>query len=477
MNSRILLFIITVATAFCAMCCFSAKVFAQTSKSSLKQKTPPVQRLTRKQKRLKRLKKVKKSVEAADKKSTPKSKKKKSKGPNPNRTEFSALPVLNYTSDRGFGFGAYSVIARFKEKFDPYLWRIYFRFSATVKSDENGETIFPYHEDFVRLDLPGLVGGKLRVNARAGFFRFLTTGYYGFGNASELDKSLPKKHYQFDRVYPEAMLIMRYRLRNFGKAKLNVFFSGSFLYNLTNIFQNSKLAGDLKKSKRGESEEGLFLAKMLRGLRPHGQMALHFGIAYDSRDSEFAPSRGMFHEISVRGGSAFASPLTYAGINTKARFFFSIWKEYLVFAARIIADVLLGNPPFYEQYRFGGLFPDEGPGGGLSVRGTLPQRYYGKIKLIGNVELRSKLITIRLLNQVFNLGLVLFADTGRVWADYAYSSKKLQELIDGTGHGMKLGFGIGGRLQWGATVVMRVDAAYSPTDQNTGFFFLLGHLF
>jgi len=418
-----------------------------------------------------------KTIKSKQKRSKAKPKRSSKKRLSPNRTEFSLLPVINYSTDRGFGFGAYSVIAKFKEGYDPYLWRLYFRLSATVKNGENGERIFPYHEDFVRVDLPGLAGGKLRINARAGFFRFLTTGYFGFGNASVLDKGKPRKYYQFDRIYPEAMLITRYRLKNIGKAKVNAFFSGNLLYNITNVLPGSKLAADINQSLKADTPESQFLADMLRGLRAHPQLSAHVGLMYDSRDSEFAPTSGMLHEISIRGGTAFTTQLSYLGLNAKTHFYLSIWKEYLVFAARFIGDVLLGNPPFYELYRYGGLFPDEGPGGGLSVRGTLPQRYYGKMKLVGNVELRSMIFTIRLLSQVFKLGLVAFADAGRVWGDLGYASQALQEQIDGSGLGMKLGFGMGGRLQWGSTVVMRADFAYSPTDQNVGFFFLLGHLF
>ncbi|HAA57525.1 MAG TPA: hypothetical protein DCE42_22355 [Myxococcales bacterium] len=412
--------------------------------------------------------------------------KRKRKKKKPNRLEFTILPVLNYSTDRGLGFGVYSIIAKFKEGVYPYLWRAYFRLSSTVKLTENGEALFPFHEDFVRLDLPGLDGGRVRLNLRAGFFRFSTTGYYGIGNASqrligngispELVK--PSSYYQIDRIYPEVMLLSRRELWRKGRKRLSSFFGANVVYNVTNFAKGSRLDEDIKAAERGASAHDLFLRDMLRGLRPHARFEAHLGLVYDSRDSEFAPSKGMFHEVSVRGGTAFSSELSYSGLNAKARFFFSIWKDYLVFAVRLIGDVLFGNTPYYELYRYGGLFPDEGPGGGYNIRGTSPQRFYGRGKLIGNAELRSKIFAFDTPVGYIALGLVLFADAGRVWGALSYQDKEVGRIVDGEGAGLQYGFGVGGRLQLGATVVMRADVAYSPSENgNIGFFFLLGHVF
>lgn len=402
------------------------------------------------------------------------------------RMEFTLLPVLNYSSDRGFGFGAYSIIARFREDVSPYLWRLYFRLSATVKLKEDGEAEFPYHEDFVRLDLPGLVGGRLRLNVRAGFFRFSTTGYYGLGNASQrliggnTPSSLvkPSTYYQYDRIYPEAMIMARWRLWRKGRKQLNLFYGGSAVYNVTEVRTGTKLAEDIQASMHQRGERGDFLREQLRGLSPHVRLEGTIGLIWDSRDSEFAPSKGMFHELSVRGGTGFSSSLAYVGINAKAHLFLSLWKEYLVLAVRMIGDVLLGNPPLYELTRFGGIFPNEGPGGGFGVRATVPQRYYGRAKWIGNLELRSKIIQLQIWRLRINLGLVAFFDAGRVWGALSYASDTLRQSVDGEDPGIKYSFGGGGRLQLGSTVVLRADVAYSPSEGgNLGFFFILGHMF
>lgn len=394
----------------------------------------------------------------------------------PNRTEFSVLPVLGYSTDRGFRFGAYAVIARFKEGYYPYLWRLYFRLAATVNQTPEGQTIFPMHEDFIRLDFPGLFDGKLRLNLRLGFFRFTTTGYYGVGNNSLKLPDKPSSYYQLDRINPEAAVDARIQLLKRGRGVLNLVLGTNLIYNVTNLQDRSQVLDDIRTS-RLDTEKGLFLRNYLRGFSNHFLLRFNAGLLWDSRNHEFAPSAGNLSEIAVRGSGGFDIASPYLGITGNFRFYISLWKEYLVLAVRLLTDVLVGQPPYYELYSYGGLFAQEGPGGGYSIRGVLAQRYYGKIKLIGNVELRSKIIPLTFLGQRFNLGLVAFLDAGRVWADFSYKSSRLQEMIDGATPGIKWAVGGGGRLQWGSTVVMRADVGYSPSDRNLGVFFVLSHMF
>jgi hypothetical protein len=106
------------------------------------------------------------------------------------------------------------------------------------------------------------------------------------------------------------------------------------------------------------------------------------------------------------------------------------------------------------------------------LRGVLLRRYHGKAKVIENVELRGEGPPLTLFGERFFLGAVLFADAGRVWSDLPAHA-----ALDGPWAPFALGLGGGLRLRWGETLVLRVDGAYSPTDDTTGFYFDLGHVF
>jgi len=88
----------------------------------------------------------------------------------------------------------------------------------------------------------------------------------------------------------------------------------------------------------------------------------------------------------------------------------------------------------------GSLFPRTGPGGSFSVRGVRRQRYHGKIKAIGNVELRSMFWRFNIKKQEFHVGAVLFADASHIWADYKRITIR-DAALDADGANFAVGLG------------------------------------
>ena len=104
-------------------------------------------------------------------------------------------------------------------------------------------------------------------------------------------------------------------------------------------------------------------------------------------------------------------------------------RRWLKWWFRLVGDALLGAPPFYELARF-----DETPaiGGGKAVRGVPAQRYYGKVKVFGNLEVRSDdSCRSRLVGKTLMLGVAAFIDVGRTWTELGTTHPEL----DGTGSG------------------------------------------
>jgi outer membrane translocation and assembly module TamA len=138
-------------------------------------------------------------------------------------------------------------------------------------------------------------------------------------------------------------------------------------------------------------------------------------------------------------------------------------------ATRAVFDVLMGHVPFYELSRF----EETSALGGLKgVRGVPAQRYYGKVKLFGNLELRARVTEFSLLNKRYVLGMVAFLDGGRLWSDFTP-----ERALDGSGLGLKYGTGAGIRLQEGKTFVIRADLAWSPDARPVGGYLAAGQIF
>jgi hypothetical protein len=389
----------------------------------------------------------------------------------PDRWEWGALPAIAGNSDIGIGFGAIGSLARFVEGYAPYRWRAELLLFFTIKEAPGGGVESPFHDDHLKLDFPGLLGGRLRLYLTLSFRRFFTSGYHGIGNDSSdapIDELfLPEartsldadRFYQYDRIFPALEAMARITLGQ----RLSLLAGSALSYNAVNVYPGSKLALDRQSADPAVSDA-------LQGVDDHLQALLVAGALWDSRDHETVPSRGMMHHLLLRGCPALTH--AFGGVNLAARFFLPLLRDRLVLATRAMVDLIWGEAPFYELARHGGFDPHWAPGGGRAIRGVPVGRYHGRIKLLGNFELRARVWPFRLFGQRFDLGGLVFFDTGRIWADYRQLSH-----LDGDGAGLKLGLGGGLRLQWGETFLIRADVAWSPDADPVGIYFDIGHVF
>jgi hypothetical protein len=387
--------------------------------------------------------------------------------PAPERWEPGGTPILSADSDIGVGLGAIGSLARFRRSCTwPYCWRLEAQVFFSVK-----DGTLPYHDHNLKLDLPGLLGGRLRLYLQAGFARYLNSTYYGMGNASpgpDCDAlGWPRcrsRYYQYDRIYPQLQGTARFAITQ----RHSLIVGANVTYNWINLYGNAlgnKLALDREQGDAATRD-------LLHGTNNHALAAFQAGWIYDSRDHELIPERGMHHEVSGRFSPELAGDnISYAGANVALRFYRGLWRNRLAIAVRVMADLLFGAPPFYELARCGGMTDTGAIGGGSAIRGVPMQRYYGKAKLLANLELRGRLIPFHIKSQRFNIGVVAFFDAGRTWADYGSNT------LDGTGLGLKFGTGGGLRIQWGETFMLRGDVAYSPDASPIGFYIDVGHIF
>ena len=377
----------------------------------------------------------------------------------PNRLEVGAVPIIMGDSDLGVGVGGVVSLARFRPGFAPFRWQLLAVLFLTMKNEGHGvETVF--HNHSIKLDLPDLAGGRLRLQTELAFGRHSNSGYYGMGNAASAIPGEARLH-EYDRIYPELDLHSRLKLAG----PLSLMAGGRLVYNWVEVYQGSKLAEDLRSNDS-------YLKQRLRGTGDHFDGVIDVGLLWDTRDQELAPSRGVFHELSFRFTPALGSDVSYAGATLALRYYQSLYRDRLVVAVRLMGDLLVGNPPIYELASYGGLFGMPGPGGGAGIRGVPMQLYHGKVKLISNFELRGRLSSFTVFRQHFNLGAVAFVDAGRVWTDIAAPDR-----FDGTGLGLKVGVGGGLRLQWGEAFLLRADIAWSPDAAPVGFYFNVNHVF
>lgn len=381
----------------------------------------------------------------------------------PNETEFSVVPFAGGSSDTGFGGGYIASLARLRQDREPYVYRIDTTGSVTFDESRSGGLRIPYADVFLRWRFPHVIANRLGVELRASYTRETNLGYYGLGNASALPPGLERgdPFFEYSRVHPTLKMSWELQLE-----PLHLSWGASYTGNWLEVAPDTLLASDFQS-------DVPYVRELVGNARQHSVPQFSLGVAWDTRDDEVAPIRGVYlsEEVALTPGTFGDAWYRFARSTSTARAYIPLvpQRRRLVLATRLVADFLVGNPPFYELARY-----DETSaiGGSRGVRGVPAQRYYGKIKLIANVELRSELLELRILGTKRRFGLVAFADTGRLWADYTP-----RPALDGSELGLAYGLGGGLRIASGKTFMLRFDLAWSPDSNSTSGYLLAGHLF
>jgi hypothetical protein len=403
--------------------------------------------------------------------------------------KLAAVPIVGYGSDEGFGFGAHFKFTDFGVG-----TRKPFVYSLEGNAFTSSKGIKSY---WVAVDVPEFAGSPYRVTLRTAYSQSRFQPYYGLGNGSVrdpdatrcptevLEAQLPGapntcpagggqlanpafrgfRFYEYDLLsFPSLQLTV---LRSLG-GPWSVLVGYQFLFA---GFQPTYSPDDLGQNTGSQLSIDAAAGRLVgwngrpvpgepyhRFVQRYAELAA--GVRFDTRDNEFAPTRGMFHEASVRGAAHFLGSESNAwGANVTVRFYLrpvpSYWR--LVFALRVLGDVSSSGLPFYRLPFTGGISQAgqlNGPevlGGRSSIRGLTLERYQGAATLLGNAELRWRFVNVG----EFELGTVLALDAGRVWA-------RLGDSDVGTIH---VGGAAGLRIAWSHHLIIRVDFGLAPELQ------------
>jgi outer membrane protein assembly factor BamA len=377
------------------------------------------------------------------------------------KRELTVLPVAGGDSDIGFGVGYIASLAGIEQNREPYLYRLESAGAISFLPRPDGYEV-SYVDDYLLFELPHVIPERFGLSFRVSYTRARTLKFYGLGNASTLDpgRKASDDYYEYDRIYPTARVRATYHVTPVIDVNWGIAYEQDWL----TVPANTQLAETLQNGSEKE--------KLILGVPDDfAVVTFLFGAALDTRDDEVSPHRGQFQELRAElspGGSE-AIPHRWGRADLISRLYLPIVPSRLTFAGRLVADLLFGAAPFYELSRFDG---SSAIGGLRGVRGVPANRYYGKLKFFGNLELRSELFSAHFWGKKNTFGLAGFFDAGRVFADYEASPE-----LDGTGLGLKYGTGAGFRLAAGDSFVLRFDVAWSPDADPVGAYLTSGHAF
>lgn len=197
---------------------------------------------------------------------------------------------------------------------------------------------------------------------------------------------------------------------------------------------------------------------------------LKTGIAYDSRDFEPNPRKGIFAEINfIKSSRAWGSDFDFQRGFIQAKIFYlllpKVFSEFIL-AGRVAFTRVTGTIPFYEYRHIWSIdTPIYGLGGGSTLQGYKQDRFVGNVMGFGNIEARYRFASLRLGDEYFTFQIGPSFSLGRVW-DSIYSINT---------QGYKYSRGILFRIIWNQSTVISLDYAVSREDKQ--FFMNLNHSF
>lgn len=430
------------------------------------------------------------------------------------------LPRFEFDPIRGFGVGGNVFFFQNNDKKDPLFYYTPYRYSVNTEFFvfENGRI-----RAAINLDIPYILNTKWRLRADAVFWEDPNAQYWGIGRSSLDPLSFSDKsegNYGQGRTFSR---LSDYE-DNLSRAvpapgggyltdtHYNQFIQREQLYNL--LFERVELGGKVRimfgyealftafEDYTGKVAEEAFLPTgeeveainnptlankqindgtwdrfNLSGFSDSFKFTsmLAAALIYDTRDLEPDPSKGVFLQYSHEYSAPWlGSNFDFNKFMVQGQFIhtFHRWKDgrnRLTFAGLAALGHIFGsNINFIEMWDLSSQAEAGGIlvlGGGRSLRGYREARFLAPTVGLVNLEMRAKLYDFNALNQHFALGLTPFYDFGSVWNGLGDINLKRWRGAPG----------IGGRIAWNQSTILRLD--YANSREGSQFFFGFGHIF
>ncbi len=364
------------------------------------------------------------------------------------RYEPAGFPTLGGDTDTGALVGVATSLTRFGEGVRPYEWNLNVVTSVSFKNVDGFRLVQQNY--LVAFDLPRFEGSDVRLMPETSYVRAIDAPYFGRGNAATPQPPPGTASPATYDQYLSQTFLFREITRVAIHRPYELVFEPRIRYTAPVAYPGSRLASDV-------GADGANGAPLVAGLRDETLLTASAGIIEDSRDDQFYPKHGVFHQLglkytfSVPGGGA-----SYGSLSGVFAGYVSLGGE-LVLALRGVADFDVGTVPFFDLYTGGPFQTTQLVGGSTGVRGVPLGLFSGLVKAVGNVEVRDFFAVFHVLRQKIRLGGDVFFDAGRAFDDYRFTSPR-----DGTGLGVHWGTGAGFYVGWGDAALVRIEVAGSP---------------
>lgn len=393
------------------------------------------------------------------------------------------LPLLNFSTDAGFGYGVrvfgYDNGEREDEHFEdtPYFTQIYGQFFQTT----GGQA---YHK--LNIDMPYVAGSDYRLRARVEYAAVLNANYFGH-TAASADAGLTDGEGQTYENWTDYNAFLssggdEASLRKFNNYQRRKFYGlvrvSRSLFDWLEVEIGLELGNASIQDWHGESftqgelEEVSAATRLsqdrnsLVGYEGGWVNFLHLGLRLDERDFEPNPKTGYLAEYNLDiSGPFVGSDFNFVRQTFSVRGFYTFW-DRLTLAGRLAMTYASGDVPFFEMGRMMFMGGEVSALGGIrSARGFVEERFLGRGYTLAQVDLRYFVGDVEFGGQLFGLQPFAFFDAGNVYDTFG------DMFVSPRFASYKPSYGGGIMIPWNLATLIHVFTGFSPEGMSMSISF------
>lgn len=364
------------------------------------------------------------------------------------------LPLVFYTPSSGLTYGGWVQLANYKRP--PYKYRVMVQWWLTTEGKRN---------HFIRGEIPTFWGTPFSLRVLMRDVNRVSANFFGLGNDSVRDTDITDENEYY----------YQYRLEE-QRTAFDV--EGEFPGGQIGAFYGLRFNRGLPTRRRADEDSYVFdhADEVDRPIDPYDRddgrwrNFVAVGVLGDTRDDKEFTTEGTLADASVQWApSILGSDYDYTRLTVIGRKYWRLVPRhdphtYVIFA-RVIAETIWGDAPFYALTEVGGAIRGKSGGGTGSLRGYSSRRFADRTKVLANAEVRRFLKRRRIRRQNLETQVILFGDYGRV-------APSLSKWRPDDAH---TSGGAGVLVNWNAQLTLRLDWAVSP--EGDAVLFTFGQIF
>ena len=370
---------------------------------------------------------------------------------------FNAIPLISYSTDDGFGYGARVYIYNNGKRSDklfsytPYMSRIYLQYYRTTKGVE-------YHE--LNFDAPYVFGSKFRIKSYIAIDKTLNENFFGIGEGcyetllGGYQKISDVQSYLDELYNSEGKTMSKYYKYSIYKPTFSLKLYYEIINNVSVFFRYKIYKADIEfwDDKEIEIGDNKYIERktLIKKLSPYGVDGgyvsyISLGVSYDTRDFEPNPKKGIFVKTGYKiYDNIVGSEYDFYKFFFDFRLYYSVVKNIVVAYHFDLEDVI-GDAPFFEY-------------SSLSLVGYLRNRFLDRVSLLNSFEIRWMMFGFSAGSETFDFVLVPFYDVGRVFS--SLSTKEFDSTKWRSSYGASL------MVVWDLATVIRFTYGLSEEGET-----------